>query len=270
MRFNDFPLTTTMAANDEVLVSNATSGARRLRMSNFYEMNDSNGWLHRQTWRGQNLGGVVTGQHLASIRNGSFSGLWLGDYWSIDSTNWRIMDFNYFWGTGDTRFTQYHLVIVPDNVFGTSKYATGATLEPYARSYIRGTGQTEARNKINNLFGSNVLTYRDYLTNSIDSDGAPNGASWQNCTVELMNELMVNGTVIRGWKGGGYNMVYNSVGVNQFSGYRINREARLYHNSSYWLRDNNVRQCSLMSRTGLVDDNLPSASWGVKPFFLLG
>ena len=65
-------------------------------------------------YRGKNLGSVVTEEQKTNIKNGTFKGFFLGDYWIIGSYTWRIVDFDYWYDCGDTAFTKPHLVIMPD------------------------------------------------------------------------------------------------------------------------------------------------------------
>ena len=56
--------------------------------------NDPN--LKRVISRGKNLGRTLTSAQKAAIRNGTFDGMWLGDYWQYNdnSCKWIIVDFD--------------------------------------------------------------------------------------------------------------------------------------------------------------------------------
>lgn len=51
--------------------------------------------MHRNIFRGRCLGESITAGQLAVIRDGSFADLYVGDYWEINGTKYRIADINY-------------------------------------------------------------------------------------------------------------------------------------------------------------------------------
>ena len=71
--------------------------------------------------QGQNLGSYLTTAQKANIENGSFSGLYPGDYWEIDGTRWYIIDYDYYMkftpNDGTPPCTKHHLVVMPIKVF---------------------------------------------------------------------------------------------------------------------------------------------------------
>ena len=73
---------------------NLTSGLSTLTSAGAY--------AHNSVARGANLGSSLTDAQSAAIRDGSFNGLYLLDYWTINGVNWRIVAFDYYYGTGDT------------------------------------------------------------------------------------------------------------------------------------------------------------------------
>lgn len=75
----------------------------------------------RSTVRGANLGSTFTAEQRQAIKDGSFDGLYLGDYWVHQGVNWRIVDFDYWLGRQETenpnvRVDKHHIVIMPDDV----------------------------------------------------------------------------------------------------------------------------------------------------------
>lgn len=71
--------------------------------------------------QGQNLGTYLTAAQKAAIENGSFSGLYPGDYWEINGTKWYIIDYDYYMkftpNDGTPACTKHHLVVMPDKLF---------------------------------------------------------------------------------------------------------------------------------------------------------
>ena len=65
----------------------------------------NNAGAHNAIYRGKNLGTSVTAAQWAAIANGSFTDLYIGDYWVIGDFNWRIAAFDYYYKSGDTSCT---------------------------------------------------------------------------------------------------------------------------------------------------------------------
>lgn len=71
--------------------------------------------------QGQNLGTHLTTAQKTAIENGSFSGLYPGDYWEINGIKWYIIDYDYYMkftpNDGTPACTKHHLVVMPDKLF---------------------------------------------------------------------------------------------------------------------------------------------------------
>lgn len=80
--------------------------------------------LRRVLFRGKNLGTALTAVQKAAIKDGSFKGMFLGDYWSIGGRIWRIVDMDYWYNCGNTAFTSHHLVIMPDEALYNAQMNT--------------------------------------------------------------------------------------------------------------------------------------------------
>lgn len=154
---------------------------------------------HNSIYRGKNLGTSVTAAQWAAIADGSFTDLYIGDYWVIDGFNWRIAAFDYYYKTGDASCTTHHVVIVPDtSLYNAAMNSTDTTAGGYVGSKMYTTGLAHAKTTINNAFGSaHILTHRQYLCNAV-SNGKPSGGSWYDSTVELMTEQNVYGGKVFG------------------------------------------------------------------------
>ena len=79
--------------------------------------NDPN--LKRVITRGNNLGRVMTPAQKAAIRNGTFDGLWLGDYWQYNdnSCKWIIVDFDR-WLDYPNGENQHRITVMSDRNLG--------------------------------------------------------------------------------------------------------------------------------------------------------
>ena len=140
------------------------------------------------------LGTSVTSERWDAIQNGTFDGLFLGDYWTINGVDYIIAAFDYWMNTGDTPCTKHHVVVVPRNQLYTYKFnPTNTTEGGYAGSDLYKNGLTQAKTTLNAAFGSaHILNHREYLVNAV-TNGKPTGTDWYDSTIELMNENMVYG-----------------------------------------------------------------------------
>ena len=227
-------------------------------------------------YRGANLGSgstfeaASTAAQRAAIANGSFDGLFIGDYWTVNSVLYRIADFNYFKRSGDTDFNVNHIVLVPDAAMGSGKMNdTNDTTGAYVGSKMYTDTTTPsalnaARTKIATDFGGYLASRKEYLPNAV-SNGAQSAGAWCTSTVELMNEPMVYGCFIR-TKMNGSTHFYTTC-KHQLALFRLN-PAMINLRDNYWLRD-------VVSSTGFAavhgngnaNNTVASGSVGVRPAF---
>lgn len=226
---------------------------------------------HRNFWRGKYLGSSLTTDQLAHIKDGSFKGLYIGDYWTINGVNWRIADINYWLNCGDTNFTTPHLVIVPDtSLYSTQMNTSNVTTGAYVGSAMYKTNLAAAKTAIKNAFGSAVLTHRELLQNAV-SNGKPSGGAWLDSTVELMNECMVYGHlhVSPACDGSTVPYLYTN-SKTQLALFRLAPEF-ITNRVSYWLRDvvSSARFADVYGN-GSTNSDGASNSFGVRPVFAIG
>ena len=149
--------------------------------------------LRRVLFRGKNLGTALTAVQKAAIKDGSFKGMFLGDYWSIGGRIWRIVDMDYWYNCGDTAFTSHHLVIMPDEALYNAKMnTTNVTTGGYVGSAMYKSSLANAKTIVNAAFQGSVLTHREYLCNAV-ANGRPSGGAWFDSSIELPNEPMMYG-----------------------------------------------------------------------------
>jgi hypothetical protein len=229
-----------------------------------------NAGAHNSIYRGKYLGDEYTSAQSAVIAAGTFDDLYIGDYWTIDEVNYRIAAFNYFYNVGDTALTTHHAVIVPDTSFGNATMeATNITTNGYSGSLMRSTNIATAKTACKAAFtigaSVKVLNHRQLLCNA-SSGGLASGWAWADCEVELMNEIMVYGSIAWGSGGGqsGYNIA-TSHGVLPLFALRhdlVNIRA------TYWLRDVvSATKFALVGNYGLANSTNASGSIGVRPAF---
>lgn len=228
--------------------------------------------LRRVLFRGKNLGTALTAVQKAAIKDGSFKGMFLGDYWSIGGRIWRIVDMDYWYNCGDTAFTSHHLVIMPDEaLYNAQMNTTNVTTGGYVGSAMYKSNLANAKTIVNAAFQGSVLTHREYLCNAV-ANGRPSGGAWFDSSIELPNEPMMYGHP---------HFSPTSDGSTVPSIYTISKTQlalfmvcpRLIVNRSYnqWLRDVvSSAYFALVNAYGDADYYGASSSLGVRPVFPVG
>lgn len=149
----------------------------------------------------KNLGTAYTEELKEDIRSGSFKKACVGGCLTINDHPYAFAHPDYWLGTGDTKCTTHHMVVVPLTALGTGQMNTTNTVEgAYAGSYMRSSGGPldQVKAIIRQDFGaSNILTHREYFANGIyDGDGTEYQGSWYDSDIDLMSETMVYGTKV--------------------------------------------------------------------------
>lgn len=224
---------------------------------------------HNCIYRGKNLGTSVTAEQYAAISSGKFTDLYIGDYWVIKGVTYRIAAFDYYYNCGDTNFTKYHVVIVPDtSLYKAQMNTSNVTTGGYTGSAMYKSNLAQAKTTIKAAFGSaHVLTKRELLTNAVNGN-TPSGWAWFDSDVELMNEVQAYGSVVWGaHDGNGYNV---ASGDGQFPLFMFDR-TKLHNQEDYWLRDvASATHFSIVYNGGFAASLYASYSYGVRPAFCIG
>ena len=221
---------------------------------------------------GKNLGTALTAVEKAAIKDGSFKGMFLGDYWNIGGRIWRIVDMDYWYNCGDTAFTSHHLVIMPDEaLYNAQMNTTNVTTGGYVGSEMYKKNLENAKTIVNAAFQGSVLTHREYLCNAV-ANGRPSGGAWFDSSIELPNEPMMYGHL---------HFSPTSDGSTVPSIYTISKTQlalfvvcpRFIVNRSYnqWLRDVVSSACfAVVYNDGNAHYYDASNSCGVRPVFPVG
>lgn len=193
---------------------------------------------HNSIYRGKNLGTSVTAAQWAAIADGSFTDLYIGDYWVIDGVNWRIAAFDYYYKTGDVSCDTHHVVIVPDTaLYSHAMNNINVTTGGYVDSKMYTEGLVQAKTTINSAFGSShILSHRQSLVNAV-TDGKPSGGSWYDSTVELMTEQNVYGGKIFSVGNDGSTVPYLSTVDNSQFPLFAHDPSIISNRQWFWLRD---------------------------------
>lgn len=214
--------------------------------------------MHRNIFRGQSLGESITAEQLATIRDGSFKDLYVGDYWEKDGTIYRIADINYWRNVGypeSEKVQKPHILIVPDTLLGSGQMNTGnSTSGGYRSSAMKST-------KLNQIADALPDTFKDMLiSHRMFSDG-----SWIATSVDLMNEVMVHGTYICA-----DNNNKQTSDAQQLVLFRLAPELKAI-GVNYWLRNAAGSQTyTLISQYGDASSDMATSTYGIRPVFAIG
>lgn len=225
----------------------------------------------RMIYRGKNLGAVVTEEQKANIKNGTFKGFFLGDYWTIGSYTWRIVDFDYWYNCGDTAFTTPHLVIMPDKpLYNAQMNETNITTGGYTGSLMYTENLDQAKTLAASAFGDLILTHREYLTNAV-TDGHASAGAWFDSTLDLPNEIMMYGCHVYAAMNNGTVIPTNyTIGKTQLALFTVVPKL-ISNRATFWLRDvvSSANFAGVGSNGNSTCDDA-SASYGVRPVFAIG
>lgn len=225
----------------------------------------------RMIYRGKNLGAVVTEEQKANIKNGTFKGFFLGDYWTIDSYTWRIVDFDYWYNCGDTAFTSPHLVIMPDKpLYNAQMNETNITTGGYTGSLMYTENLAQAKTLAASAFGDLILTHREYLTNAV-TDGHASAGAWFDSTLDLPNEIMMYGCHVYAAMNNGTVIPTNyTIGKTQLALFTVVPKL-ISNRATFWLRDVvSSANFARVSGSGHTYCSNASDSCGVRPVFAIG
>lgn len=277
-KITDLSRATTPAANDLVIVE-TSSGTKAMKYEDLtnpaIEKAEENAALNldnRNTYRGKNLGSSVTAAQKAAIQNGSFDGLFIGDYWTIGGVKWLIADMDYWYNCGDTAFTKHHLVIIPETaLYNAQMNATNTTEGGYVNSAMYKTNLASAKSTISSAFGDMVLTHRELLTNAV-TNGRPSGGAWYDSTVELPNKCMMYGHMHFSPTSDGSTIPYiYTIDKTQLSLFALRPQLIVNRSYSQWLRDVvSSAYFAIVNAYGYAGCLSAAASLGVRPVFAIG
>lgn len=234
----------------------------------------SNAGAHNSLFRGKYLGSSVTAAQYAAISAGTFDDLFIGDYWTINSVNWRIAAFDYYLGTGsaEVMVEAHHAVIVPDTNLDTQKMNDpNVTTGAYMGSAMYTTNIATARTKINTAFSGHVLTHQFFLSDS-EIAGKVTHLTGVNQDVVLMSERNVYGQTIMSSEcaigGNSVSPKWITFDRTQFQLFALAPEFIQKSREPYWLRDIAADTFyAAVGGTGSAVSAQPIHPSGVRPAF---
>ena len=241
---------------------------------------------HNAMWGGRDITAAFNnGTVSANIANGTFRDIFPGDYitkqfqlWDAAYTvNWVVADCDYWINKGDTAMTVHHVAIVPQQpIFKYPMNGTNTTAGGYAGSSLYKNIISACATGIVSAFGaSHILTFRDGISNSVDTSHVASGipqwtgtpgwwGTWVSAQCNLMSEKMVYGAPI--CSGGAMD---NTMATRQMSAFRLSERLINYNRQWWWLRDVVSTSFALVSSGGHATAAAASDTNGVRPFALL-
>ena len=243
-------------------------------VSTTYDIHDANAIhlgansipFHNAYPRCKYLGTTITDAQNTAIKNRTYDDLFIGDYWTINGVNWRIVAIDYYYNIGDTNFDKGNIIVMPDTVlYSAQMNETNTTAGAYAGSLMRTQNLNNARTVAQNAFGSHLANHRILLANAVDASG-PSSWSWYDSDgVELPNEVQIYGTRVWGSALKGFDV------ATQKQQFPLMALAPQFVNTrqSYWLQDVSSGSVSsyfaFVSDGGLAVSYYASGSRGVRP-----
>jgi hypothetical protein len=223
--------------------------------------------FHNAYPRCKYLGTSITDAQNTAIKNRTYDDLFIGDYWTINGVNWRIVAIDYHYNIGDTNFDKGNIIVMPDTVlYNAQMNETNTTAGAYAGSLMRTQNLNSAMTLAQNAFGSHLANHRILLANSVDTSG-PNSWAWYDSDgVELPNEVQIYGARVWGSALKGFDV------ATQKQQFPLLALAPQFVNTrqTYWLQD--VSSYSVSNLFALVATfgyaayyGLASSSLGVRP-----
>ena len=269
--------------NDFLITFNDGSESKTRLRDAFYSLVPDGAPTHNNVFRGQNLG-ALNATHIANIQNGSFHDMFIGDYFSINGSNYVIAGINYKRHHGDNMDLGNHLVLMPSDWSKTPTQThkpkgkdrhymqdTDTTAGGFAGSKLYKTYLPQIKTKLESDFGNHLINFRTIVSTHVDDSGAPDQAEWRDAKVAIPNEVMIFGSILNGnnKNGSWYNVGDED---SQLPLMRLNGSERCNNRGAFWLRD--IRSASAFAYAADAGDaNWDGASdtWrGVRAFFLIG
>ena len=253
---NNYPSTSGFNSDDSVLITGATSGLRRMPVSKFQDnvaakAADLRAIMelcppaisHRMIYRGKNLGTSFTTEQSQAVQNGTFTDMYVGDYWVINGKTRRIGDIDYFIHCGDNVDLGHHLLMVDDGVDLTADVSTthfmndtDTTAGGFKGSKMWNTTiPNQILPDITTAFGNHLLKHREYISNAV-TDGVPTGGEWVDTIYNIFNEAMYYGTVVNGANNAGAGLYNTGCSKNQIKLFMLDQSS-MNRRNDIWLRD---------------------------------
>ena len=274
MKFADYPADTVIAAGDIFLKDGATGTKKVVGSDLPYAIFDGVPMMHNNIYRGAALGSTFTAAQKAAVSSGTFTGLWIGDYWTFSGVNWRIVDFN----TYNYQTTVPHITLMPDTPINNSAMHSSLPsngVQGLKNSALWGKIDTYST-PFNAAFGDDhSLSVKQVITNNwgkVENEGITYGYGNNGYLIiakplGIPSEFQIRGSNSRSVPVTGATG-YNSTSLRQFSLFNMGYSLG---SSSFWLSDQTWQTyfSSYLSTLPGITDQVVTTSNGVRPFYVL-
>lgn len=173
----------------------------------------NNAAAHNGIFRGKDLTSLGVNEICSRISNGSFTDLYIGDYFDItinaegsEVVRCILAGFNMYLHNGDNDFATNHAVIVTKNCLKTTHAMnpTNTTEGGYINSDMWKTIIPLYNTAFGSVLSSHLLSHKTLLTKSMGADlnsnagagfkGASSGWDWYATKLNLLSEIQVYGS----------------------------------------------------------------------------
>lgn len=257
------------------MAAKITALETKTNIKNIYSVVDGSvtGVNRRPYVRGNYLGSSLSSDQKTAINNGSFSGLFLGDYWIINGIDWKIVDFDYWWPA----INVHHLAIMPrTSLYSGKMNNSNNTTGAYVGSSMFISGLDRALSTIATAFGDiNKIPNRtgNFNNATYPDTGIIKTATPKTVRIELPSEEMIFGTKVvsnQGYLPPGPDHMPSRYGWKQLAYYQVISTCNSNDSTKYWTRD--VANQFAFVGVGENGDATPFDAgdiYGVRPIFAL-
>lgn len=251
---------------------------------------------HNNIFRGDDLfaKGYTIDDICAMIADGSFSDIYIGDYFTLSgsienvpcfveqtgddgtkslvestqtvtyNTKFRIAGLDTYLNTGDTAFTAHHAVIVPDKNIGTNRMnSTNTAVGGYVNSFMFASVLPVYNTHFDVKLNNHLLTHREILSSSATNSTA-NNWEWHDIKINLMSEPEVYGSNLWG------NKYDAGVNYRQFPLFRIASKYICDRNWCWLKAVAGGNEFVAMTSNGNATRNGAGVALAVRPCFCIG
>ena len=251
---------------------------------------------HNNIFRGDDLfaKGYTIDDICAMIADGSFSDIYIGDYFTLSgsienvpcfveqtgddgtkslvestqtvtyNTKFRIAGLDTYLNTGDTAFTQHHAVIVPDKNIGTNRInSTNTAVGGYVGSFMFASVLPVYNTHFSAKLNNHLLSHREILSNSVTGNQASSWV-WADVKINLMSEPEMYGSSLWG------NKYDAGVNYRQFPLFRIASKYICDRNWCWLKAIAGGSDFTAMTSNGNTTRNGAGVALSVSPCFCIG
>lgn len=223
---------------------------------------------HNAKYRGQSLG-AFNNTYAANLANGSFDGMYIGDYFTQNGHKYKIAGFEYLFGKDHNTSLGHHALMITDVLDNYDMNTSNTTSGGFVNSDMWRNYFPTVTSQLKSDFGSHLLTWNEYLTNDTDGNAA-NSGQWVSTQVSMMNTYMYWGSGQYSTPSGSKN--YNlGIETTQLPIMKLHPDEQKNGGTWTWQRDvYNSQAFADADNDGSQGWNYASNTNGVRAFFLIG